>query len=958
MERPQFPFPQVNREDVAAFFDACFRHADRETFINLRAFFEGKDDAPPVFIEPIKVGAPNCIERIVARIHDAAIHPEPVVFCPPVCTFKEPNGAAVNNLAEGVALSVECDSNARAALSKLASVLGAKATAVVASGGVWKNPETQELESKLHGHWRLKQPTRDAAGHELLREARALAAELVGADATAKAIVHPLRWPGSWHRKNPKSPRIARLKTNPDSEIELTEALRRLREACPPKPRSTESHARDYDRDEHGHDLRGSLPELEAAMRVIPNANVPWPEWNRVGLALWMASDGQAFTAFDAWSRKSSKYNPDKTRQRWQHYAKSPPSHIGAGSIFFLADQAAPNWRARRQGNGAGGAPANIRTWDDPDWSLLDDRRGDLPDFPLDTLSEATQAWVKRAAAGAGVTVAHVAVPMLGIVSSLIGTARRVKATSSWLQPMTSWAAIVGFSGTGKTPGIDAIKRALAQMQRDDKERIGKLQRKHESKVEAAKAARAHWKKAVEAATESGKPTPEMPANAADAGKFIAPRLYVADGTIERFGELLTARQQGMLRLSDELSGMFMNMSRYSGGQDNEFWLEAWNGNPYNVERIGRALQIDHLLIGVVGGMQPDKLAESFKGPADGMYARFLFSWPPEPSYKPLSDDALEVDPDIYNALKRIDRLAELADNNLVVRSIPISDDARARFEQFRQFAHRGKDALEGREREWWAKSPAHVLRLAGTLCLLVWAMGPHLDREADVPTVVDENCMDSAIRLVGDYFWPHARAALRQIGLSERHVDARRVLLWARAKGKDEVSREEIRRDALGQKLDAEGTEQVLFALVRAGFASKTVTPSGPHGGKPVVRWKINPALLTPTAETAETAETPSAAREGRVSAVSAVSAPPSGDRRPASVLPARNNGRGSRETCAQCQLGDEPLLHVVAAQGVVRLHRQCLRFWFADHAQPQGAVIASVLIAEVIAPGTETLQ
>jgi hypothetical protein len=56
--------------------------------------------------------------------------------------------------------------------------------------------------------------------------------------------------------------------------------------------------------------------------------------------------------------------------------------------------------------------------------------------------------------------------------------------------------------------------------------------------------------------------------------------------------------------LSDELAGLFLNMSRYSGGQDNEFWLEAWNGSPYTVERMGRpAITVDHLLVGVVGGL-------------------------------------------------------------------------------------------------------------------------------------------------------------------------------------------------------------------------------------------------------------------------------------------------------------------------------------------------------------------
>jgi Protein of unknown function (DUF3987) len=72
-------------------------------------------------------------------------------------------------------------------------------------------------------------------------------------------------------------------------------------------------------------------------------------------------------------------------------------------------------------------------------------------------------------------------------------------------------------------------------------------------------------------------------------------------------------------------------MSRYSNGSDREFWLEAWNGKHFIVERMGRPpVAIDHLLIGITGGLQPDKLVRSFQGDDDGMYARVLFSWPPE----------------------------------------------------------------------------------------------------------------------------------------------------------------------------------------------------------------------------------------------------------------------------------------------------------------------------------------
>src|SRR5262249_45426214 len=132
-------------------------------------------------------------------------------------------------------------------------------------------------------------------------------------------------------------------------------------------------------------------------------------------------------------------------------------------------------------------ASGNAHDWSDPDWSILEDRRGELPDFPIDTLPEKCRDWVERAANGAGATAAHVAVPMLGIISGLIGTARRVKASRSWTEPTTCWAAVVGFSGTSKTPGINATKRALSQVERDRKPKIVEQQRAHESRVERAK---------------------------------------------------------------------------------------------------------------------------------------------------------------------------------------------------------------------------------------------------------------------------------------------------------------------------------------------------------------------------------------------------------------------------------------------------------------------------------------
>jgi hypothetical protein len=134
-------------------------------------------------------------------------------------------------------------------------------------------------------------------------------------------------------------------------------------------------------------------------------------------------------------------------------------------------------------------------TWDEPDWMLLDDRRGELPDFPVEVLPTSLRAWLRRTARGAGVTPGHVAVPFLGITSSLIGTARRVRACRSWSEPLTMWVALIGFSGTGKTPGIDVTRRALALIERDRKHKIAEMQREHETRSQKAKAEKKKWRR-------------------------------------------------------------------------------------------------------------------------------------------------------------------------------------------------------------------------------------------------------------------------------------------------------------------------------------------------------------------------------------------------------------------------------------------------------------------------------
>jgi hypothetical protein len=526
----------------------------------------------------------------------------------------------------------------------------------------------------------------------------------------------------------------------------------------------------------------------------------------------------------------------------------------GGGTLERLLEiaDALPDWQPSACDDGSD-TKDDRASWDYPDLSLLDDRRGELPQFPLDVFSPAWQEWATNAAHGAGTTVDHVLVPLLSISSSLIGTARRLRASTSWTQPLTSWTAIVGYSGTGKTPGLDVSQRALARIERNREHLVGELRRAHESKIERAKAASNQWKAEVHKALEEGRKGPDMPADAEVPEPFEAPRLFVSNVTIEKLAKQLLARPQGMLYIGDELAGLFLNLSRYSGGSDREFWLEAWNGNPHRVERLSRPpVDVEHLLVGITGGFQPDKLSRSFEGDADGMSARFLFAWPMEAPYRPLTDTVQEIEPEFENALTKLIDLAEFEEGKLVIRYVTLTRDAVAVLEEFRQLVHRKKDGLDGREREWWVKAPAHVLRLAGTLTYLDWAME---SVGTPVPTTIEARFVDAAVGLVTEYFWPQARAAIRQIGLTEGHTKARKVLRWLRAERRDEVSIEDVRRDALQQSLNAEATAKLIETLVRAGWLRKA--PIEKRGlGRHAHRWAVNPLLWAATDNSTATAD------------------------------------------------------------------------------------------------------
>jgi hypothetical protein len=191
-----------------------------------------------------------------------------------------------------------------------------------------------------------------------------------------------------------------------------------------------------------------------------------------------------------------------------------------------------------------------------------------------------------------------------------LGNTRWVSPWNGWSEPPILWTIAIGLPSSGKSSGLDAVlspqRKAEREMRQDAEVELAQWR----EAAEIAKISQSTWKEAVKAAIKEGSEPPKRPKEANPGEEPFMPRLCVADGTVERLAVILEKQARGTLAARDELAGWLQGMTRYSGGgSDRPFWLEAYGGRAYTVERMGRdPVYIDRLSIGVVGGIQPDKL--------------------------------------------------------------------------------------------------------------------------------------------------------------------------------------------------------------------------------------------------------------------------------------------------------------------------------------------------------------
>jgi phage/plasmid primase-like uncharacterized protein len=233
-----------------------------------------------------------------------------------------------------------------------------------------------------------------------------------------------------------------------------------------------------------------------------------------------------------------------------------------------------------------------------------------LPSFPMDCLPPELTEYAHGLAEQSGFDVGGYAVSFLAVAGAMLHQQRKMRA-GPMNSPAFTWVGLVAASGGGKSPVINAARSLINGL--------------NDELLDASQRRVSKYLEQLDAMTREEK-------KSAPLERPVWNQRIATDTTTEALGDLMRDNPVGMFMIQDEITEMIGRMDAYGsgpGGKDRGAYLRAFDGGKLTINRKGAAMPmiVENFSLGVLAGIQPEKLAELFKksgGGSDGLYQRFL----------------------------------------------------------------------------------------------------------------------------------------------------------------------------------------------------------------------------------------------------------------------------------------------------------------------------------------------
>ncbi len=237
-------------------------------------------------------------------------------------------------------------------------------------------------------------------------------------------------------------------------------------------------------------------------------------------------------------------------------------------------------------------------------------------------------------------------------------------------------------------------------------------------------------------------------------------QIILSDATPEARNKVLSICPNGILLYRDEIKGFLDDIGRYNKSGEVSQLLSIFDADDITINRKSEAaLLIERPFMGILGGIQPSVLPESFGSSTlmgNGFNQRWLFVYPDEAP--PAQYTKERMNPDSLPAWSElIDSLIKMQPGETLV----LSDGAEQVYAAYYDSIERKKEGESDYMSSIYAKLRIHVLR---------WALIAHYLGSASAELWIDADEMRYAVRCM-DYFEETAKKVYADLtgGLMEK---------------------------------------------------------------------------------------------------------------------------------------------------------------------------------------------
>jgi hypothetical protein len=660
----------------------------------------------------------------------------------------------------------------------------------------------------------------------------------LGTDGNVHDLPRVMRLPGTLHLKDPTTPRLVRLlqangatwqRSDLIAKLGLSATLNRKGEKQPDKIEIADAFKHLDPKQKLGESIeRPEYPLLDfkpikAECGWLRHVHDTGGEdqseplwWLALKCGIYLENGKKLIHEF---SEKYPRYTREETEAKFEHVCKDQKANdLGWPLCKTICDHGSSQCKTCPHLT-AEGSPLHLGLqYQEPSAApeaepLVVPRdlwaKFDVPVLPTGLLPEVIEKFTFAQAGLMGCDPAAIAMGALTVCAAVIPDEIKLQVKRydpKWLESTRLWTGLVGLPSTMKSP---AMLRALEPLTAIDK----RLTIRFMQEMEAYEKLSAEERKGREKPKHS--------------------RLILEDTTPEGAQPVLRDNPNGMLLFRDELAGWFGSMDKYSGhrgaASDRGFWLRAFNGGHYYVDRISRKGNVPNLSVSMLGGIQVEPLrALVAEGVDDGLIQRMF----------PIMLRPAVLGKDEPIPANQYDELVERL-NKMPSRIVQF-DEAAQQIRQKLEQKHLDLMAYESVNR----KLAAHIGKYNGLfarLCLL-WHCIETVDAEEMIATHnIDADTAQRVADFLHGFLLPHAISFyVDVVGLADDHDRLENVAGYILAHKLERITNRDVARgDRSMRKLERQDVESIFNRLDALGWISKVQ-------GRRIsdVQWVVNPEV------------------------------------------------------------------------------------------------------------------